>query len=320
MHRARSLLQRTKHYAVEQRARSWWHLSSTLAVIAALATTIAFTTCLPLRIAAAVVLGLVLVRLFIVYHDVQHGTILKDSRLARLLMHGYGLLVLNPPSIWSRSHDHHHRTVGQTYGSSIGSFPLMTRAGWLGASRPRRLGYLLQRHPLTIALGYVTIFLFGMCVRSFAVDRRRHLDSGLALALHAALVTLLAVFAPALLLFLVLVPMTVACALGAYLFYAQHNYPDARVMARGEWTYVAAALDSSSYIRMGPLMRWFTGNIGFHHVHHLNARIPFYRLPEAMAGLPELQRPGTTSLSPRQVWKCLRLRLWDPAAGRMVRR
>ncbi len=306
-------------YAQEQRGRSWWKLSSTLAIVLLLAAIVVVAPTWLLRLPASIVLGLVLVRLFIIYHDYQHGTILKGSPTAAALMHCYGLLVLNPPSIWKRSHDHHHRNVGKLYGSSIGSYPLMTKAAWDKASRMERLRYTVQRHPVTIALGYVTIFLYGMCLRSFLVDYRKHYDSGLAIAAHAALITLLAIFAPMLMLFLVIVPMTVAGGMGAYLFYAQHNFPKAQVMVGQDWTYLGAALRSSSYIRMGPIMRWFTGNIGYHHVHHVNAKIPFYRLPEAMAGISELQTPGATSLSPREVWKCLRLRLWDTQLGCMTR-
>jgi len=119
--------------------------------------------------------------------------------------------------------------------------------------------------------------------------------------------------------FAFLLPNLISHALGAYLFYAQHNFPTAHIQAREEWTFVRAALESSSYMQLGPVMRYFTGNIGYHHVHHLNHRIPFYRLPEAMAGIPELQNPrGMTSLAPRDVLACLRLKLWDPAAGRLV--
>lgn len=305
-------------YAKEQRGRSWWHFGSTLAVLFGLAATICCCDPWWLRVPASLVLGLVLVRVFIIYHDFQHGTILKGSRLAGAFLTCYGLLVLNPPSIWSRSHEHHHRNVGKIYGASIGSYPVMTAAAWAAAGRWVRLRYVLQRHPLTMAAGYLTIFFYGMCVRSFLVDKRQHVDSAIAVALHSALIVLLAIVAPALLLFLVLVPMTVASALGAYLFYAQHNYPSVKLMEGKEWSYVGAALDSSSYIRMGPVMRWFTGNIGFHHVHHVNAKIPFYRLPEAMAGIAELQGPAAMTLSPRQVWRCLRLRVWDAELGRMT--
>jgi acyl-lipid omega-6 desaturase (Delta-12 desaturase) len=319
MRDVKEILRHSLVYGQEQRARSWWCLLSTLAVVAALVAAIVAFDRLAIRLPASIVLGLVLVRVFIIYHDFQHGTILKGSRVAKVLLNGYGLLVLNPPSIWSRSHEHHHRNVGKTYGSSIGSYPVMTCQAWDKATAAERRAYTLQRHPLVIAAGYLTIFFYGMCVRSFLADPRQHADSAAAIVLHLAVLIALAVFAPALLPWLLLVPMTVACALGAYLFYVQHNFPAVKLLEGKEWTYLAAALGSSSYTRMGALMRWFTGNIGYHHVHHVNAKIPFYRLPEAMAGIPELQHPGTTSLSPVQVWKCLRLRVWNTELGRMVR-
>ena len=319
MRDAKAIIRHSLVYASEQRSRSWWHFGTTLAVVFLLAAVVCVAGAWAVRLGASLVLGLVLVRFFIIYHDFQHGTILEGSRVARAVMYCYGLLILSPPSIWSRSHEHHHRNVGKIYGASIGSYPVMTSAAWARSSRGERFRYVAQRHPLTIALGYVTIFLYGMSLRSFLVDRRAHADSGLALGLHLVLLGTLAILAPWLLLFLFVVPLTIAGGLGAYLFYAQHNYPLVKLMEGKDWTYLGAALRSSSYIRMGPVMRWFTGNIGFHHVHHVNARIPFYRLPEAMAGIGELQTPGTTSLGPRDVWKCLRLRLWDAQLGCMTR-
>ena len=115
-----------------------------------------------------------------------------------------------------------------------------------------------------------------------------------------------------------LVPMAIAGALGSYMFYAQHNFPGMLRRHGSEWDHAHAALHSSSFMRMGPLMHWFTGNIGYHHVHHLNAKIPFYRLPEAMAGIKELQSPVTTSLNPIDVMNCLRLKVWDPVAERLL--
>jgi omega-6 fatty acid desaturase (delta-12 desaturase) len=106
--------------------------------------------------------------------------------------------------------------------------------------------------------------------------------------------------------------------LGAYLFYIQHNFPEAKVRSPENWTYSDAALSASSYLEMGIVMRWFTGNIGYHHVHHLNARIPFYRLPEAMAGLKGLQEPGRTTLSLRDIASCLRLKIWDAELGKFT--
>jgi omega-6 fatty acid desaturase (delta-12 desaturase) len=120
------------------------------------------------------------------------------------------------------------------------------------------------------------------------------------------------------LLLALILPMLIGSALGAYLFYAQHNFPGVRLCGRSDWDLVSAALDSSSYMRMGPLMQWLVGNIGFHHVHHLNPRIPFYRLPEAMKGISELQRPTETSLSWKDVCSCFRMNLWDTSRETMV--
>src|SRR5262249_34533146 len=100
--------------------------------------------------------------------------------------------------------------------------------------------------------------------------------------------------------------------------YSQHNFPGVQLRGRGDWDFVHAALHSSSYTAMGPVLRWFTGNIGYHHVHHLNARIPFYRLPEAMSSIRELQFAQPIRLNPRDIYRCFQLKLWDPEQDRMV--
>jgi omega-6 fatty acid desaturase (delta-12 desaturase) len=234
-------------------------------------------------------------------------------------MYLFGVVSLNPPSVWKHSHNHHHQNNAQVPGSHIGTFPVMTTEEFARASWWKRLGYFVARHPLTILLGYFTVFFWNFSFRSFLECPRSNYDAGLSLAIHSGLITLLALTAPvSVLLLTFLVPMTVASGLGTYLFYAQHNFPEVQFQDPADWDYAFAALKSSSYMRMNPVMHWFTGNIGYHHVHHLNAHIPFYRLPEAMAALEALQSPGTTSLSPRDVYRCLRLKLWDPRKKRMV--
>jgi omega-6 fatty acid desaturase (delta-12 desaturase) len=325
---SKDLLLASKQYAVEHRWLSWWHLASTLAIYGALFA----VTCLdlsivvgsldlsiPIRIVTSVLSGLVLVRLFILYHDFEHGAILKGSRLAAAILNGYGIYALNPRSIWNRSHDHHHKNNSKIYGASIGSYPIMTRETYDQSSKWERFTYRASRHWLTIACGYLTIFIYGMCLRSLMVNPKRHWDSALSLLGHAGLIVGLgfSVSWTAVLL-AVVIPFTIASGMGAYLFYAQHNFPGVQFRNRDEWNYVFAALQSSSYIRMSRIMSWFTGNIGYHHVHHLNALIPFYRLPEAMADLEELQAPLTTSLRPRDVFNCLRLKLWETDTETLV--
>lgn len=312
------LLRATKPFAGEDPGRSWRAVLSTLAILAAL---IAFTLLdVPAygKAAAGFLAGLVAVRMFILYHDYQHGAILRRSRPARWLMRFYGLLTLNPPSIWNRSHNHHHANNSKIYGADIGSFPLMTREAWAAAGPAERFRYAAARHPLVFLLGYLTVFLFGMTIRPLLINPRRHFDCALALLVHAGLIALLAWIDPWALLYTLWLPLGVAAVLGAYLFYAQHNFPDMKLKCRSEWTYAGAAVYASSYLDLSPLLHWITGNIGYHPVHHLNARIPFYRLPEAFAAIPELRASGRTDLSVKGILACLRLKLWDADADRMT--
>ena len=314
----KELILATREFAVDDPRRSWWCLLSTCALFLALTVVAAVPIAWPIRLAASILIGLTHVRLFILYHDYQHGTILKNSKLASWIMNGYGIFALNPPSIWKRSHDYHHRNNSKALGAAIGSFPLMSKEAYQQASTWKRFVYRITRHPMTIGFGYLTIFLIGMCIRPFVCRPREHIDAGIAIALHATLIAVLLWYAPLAALLVIVLPNTIASALGAYLFYAQHNFPSVHIRERADWSYVDAALNSSSYMRMGPVMNWFTGNIGYHHVHHLNAKIPFYRLPEVMQKVPELQAPGATSFHPYDVIQCFRLKLWDRETGRLV--
>jgi omega-6 fatty acid desaturase (delta-12 desaturase) len=312
------LLVATRPFAREQRWLSWWHLWTTLAVLALLI----WVTCSEIawfyRLPFSVLAGLTIIRLFVLYHDHQHGTILRGSWLANTIMTAYGLLALNPPSVWKRSHQHHHVNNCKGFGMNAGSYPLLTIDSYNKSSAWEQRSYAAQRHPLTIACGYLTIFLLGMCIAPLIANPRRHIDAALSIVCHGLLVAWVGYHAMDALWLAVLLPCAIASGLGAYLFYAQHNVPGIRLRTGADWDYVAAALHSSSYSQMGPVMRWFTGNIGYHHVHHLNSHIPFYRLPEAMGALTELQSPVTTSLKVCDVQACLRLKLWDPVSDRLV--
>jgi omega-6 fatty acid desaturase (delta-12 desaturase) len=116
-----------------------------------------------------------------------------------------------------------------------------------------------------------------------------------------------------------LLPYAIAAFLGAYLFFVQHNFVGMKMLPADEWTPERAAILSSSHLDLGLIMRWFTGDIGYHHVHHLNRTIPFYRLAEAMQAIPELQGAAKkTTLMPRDVAACLRLALYDEQKDCMV--
>jgi omega-6 fatty acid desaturase (delta-12 desaturase) len=273
----------------------------------------------PLQTLLSLLGGLLMVRAFITYHDFMHGAILRGSPWASALFQVYGAFALTPARSWKRSHNFHHGQVGQIAGSGIGSFPIMTTSMWHAASPGERARYRLERHPLTVLLGYATIFAFSICLQPLLLEPKKYWDSALSLLAHFGLIAVLWLaggFDTAF--FVVLLPMTIASALGGYLFFAQHSFKRMVILSPESWSVYRAALESSSYMRLNKIMQWFTGNIGYHHIHHLNIKIPFYRLPEAMAAIPELQSPSTTSLAPREIRECFRASLWDEDRQRMV--
>ena len=167
-------------------------------------------------------------------------------------------------------------------------------------------------------LAGVIFFLLAICLVPFFRNPSKHWDSVLSIIVHFGLATVIGIFAGwQILLLSLLLPIWIASALCAYIFYAQHNFVGMHLLTEGEWTYSRAALETASYLKLGPVLQWFTGNIGYHHIHHLNPAIPFYCLCEAMVAVPELQNPNLTTLNPRDIIACLRLNLWDTAQGRM---
>ena len=315
----RELIEATRPFSVESRATSWFHLVSTFALLAAGTALAASPLPWLLRACFSVLDGLLAVRLFILYHDHLHGSVLNGSWLARSLLYPISLWVMAPPNVWRETHNYHHAHTAKLVGSNIGSYAMMTTDQWAQATAAERRRYKFIRHPATMLFGYFTAFMLEMGLLSFLRSPRKRWDSLVAVLLNWAVSALLWWrFGFAVFFFCHFLPVFVACAIGAYLFYAQHNYPDAFIQPREKWAYDRAALESSSYMEMGPVLHWFTGNIGYHHVHHLNPGIPFYRLPEAMAAIPELQAPGTTRLTVREIARCFQLKLWDPAQGRLV--
>lgn len=319
MRTGRELILATKPFAKEDRNKSWMLLLSTLFfLLCALAGTVFLPYFLP-KLIFSVLAGLLMVRMFIIYHDYQHHAILHRSVPADILMSLYGLYVLVPSSIWKRSHDYHHNHNSKLFSASIGSYPIATKQKFLSMTAGERRMYLFTRHPFTIIMGYFTMFIYGMCISSFICAPRKHYDSLIALIAHGLIIYfVITMFGWQTWLLSIFIPIFIACAMGAYLFYAQHNFPATSFSDKADWKYEIAALESSSYMVMNPFMQYMTGNIGFHHIHHLNSRIPFYRLPETMKAIPELQAARTTSLNIKEIMACLRLKVWDPERKRMI--
>lgn len=317
----KDLILATKPFAKEIRWKSWYVTLTTLIllILCLMGTFKFYMPSVYARVMFSVFSALLLSRFFIIFHDYQHHTILRKSIVASIIFTVFGLYMITPPSIWKRSHDHHHNNNAKLYSASIGSYPIMTKQKFMDASDRERTIYLAIRNPINMFFAYFTTFIFGMCIASFISSPRRHWDSLLTLILH---------FSTAVLLFVVFgwdtwfltffLPFFLSHMLGAYLFYAQHNFPGVVFRKNQDWNYADAAMLSSSYMKMNPIMQWFTANIGLHHIHHLNSKIPFYRLPDAMKAIPELREAKVTSLKPSDIIACLKLKVWDPELNKMV--
>lgn len=314
----KELILATKPFAREDRWRSWYYLLTTLFLLCgSLMGAYLIQNVIP-RLMCSIFAGLVMGRMFVIYHDHQHHTILKGSLAANIIMALFGIYMLAPTSIWKRSHDYHHNNNSKLFSASIGSYPIVTKDKFLSMSKKEQRAYLFTRHPLTILFGYIFMFA-SMSFYSFKSNPKKHFDSLIALILHVTYIALVVWFLGWQgWLFGIFIPFFIPCSLGAYLFYVQHNFPGVWFASSKEWKYEEAALKSSSFLYTNPFMMWVTANIGYHHIHHLNAKIPFYKLPDALAGIPELQKATKTTLKMKDIIACFRLKVWDSQNQEMI--
>jgi len=306
-------------FTAENRLLSWYYFLSTLIlIVVAYAGTVMFANPL-LKIISGILAALLMSRMFVIYHDFQHEAIFRRSFIMKIFMTFFGIVALAPVSIWDESHEHHHHNNSKFSTFVVGSFPVISKEKFNSLSKAGRTKYLVIRHPLMIAFAYLPIFFVSFCLWPFFENPRKYWDCGISAIVHIGIGGWLCWLGGfPMLLYSLLIPCIVMYALGGYIFYAQHNFPTVMLKDNDNWDYLDAALNSSSYIRMNRLMQWFTANIGFHHIHHVNPRIPFYRLPEAMNALPDLQHPRETSLRIPEIARCLRLKLWDEERGVMI--
>jgi omega-6 fatty acid desaturase (delta-12 desaturase) len=261
-----------------------------------------------------------LVRLFMIQHDCGHGSFFRHRLLNDWVGRVIGVFTLTPYDFWRRSHGIHHAGSGNLDRRGIGDIDTLTVREYLALSRLRRLGYRLYRHPLVlfgVAPAYLFIFHqrlpFGMMGDGWVPWVSTMATNG-AIALLAAGMMWWIGIGPFL---LVQLPIALlGSAIGVWLFYVQHQFERTTWCDERNWNFSAAALYGSSHYDLPIVLRWFTANIGVHHVHHLCSRIPFYRLPLVLRRNPDLANVGRLTLS--QSLGCVRLVLWDEAARRLI--
>jgi acyl-lipid omega-6 desaturase (Delta-12 desaturase) len=261
-----------------------------------------------------------LLRLFMIQHDCGHGAFFRSRRSNDWTGRVIGILTLTPYDYWRRTHAEHHASAGNLDRRGIGDIDTLTVREYHALSPWGRLRYRLYRHPF-IMFGLGPFYLFFMQYRlPFGLMRAGWQPWVSTMATNAAIASLAAaaISLVGLTTFLLLyVPVTlVAGSLGVWLFYVQHQFENTTWTDGQSWSPQEAALHGSSHYELPGVLRWFTANIGVHHVHHLASRIPFYRLPEVMRDMPELKDVSRLTLA--QSLGSVRLVLWDELQRRLI--
>ena len=264
--------------------------------------------------------GIFLVRLFIIQHDCGHGAFLKQRGLQNWIGRSLGVLTLTPYAVWQRTHAIHHASHGNLDARGIGDVTTLTVAEYLARGRFGRWLYRLYRNPVVLfVLGPAYLFLLQnrLPIGLMRAGWRywvSAMGTNIMIALVLAGVLWAGGWAAVLLIYL---PCAISAAtIGVWLFYVQHQFEETHWSKGEDWQLHHAALEGSSHYVLPQPLRWLTGNIGIHHVHHLYSRIPFYRLPEVLrhhATLAEAQR-----LTIAESFATVRLHLWDEARGKLV--
>ncbi len=261
-----------------------------------------------------------LVRLFMIQHDCGHGALFRYRRTNDWVGRVLGVLTLTPYDFWRRTHAVHHASSGNLDRRGMGDVDTLTVGEYLSRSRWGKLRYRLYRHPL-IMFGLGPAYLFFLQQRlPIGLMRAGWAPwlSTMATNLGIASLSAIAIWAVGIHAFLLVqVPiMLIGASLGVWLFYVQHQFEDTFWARNGAWNVHEAALYGSSHYDLPPILRWFTANIGVHHIHHLCSRVPFYRLPLILRHHPELAGIGRLTLL--QSLACVPLVLWDETARRLI--
>jgi omega-6 fatty acid desaturase (delta-12 desaturase) len=271
-----------------------------------------------LTLALAVPTAGFLVRTFVVFHDCAHGSLMPSKRANAHLGRVLGLLVLAPYLRWRHDHAVHHATSGDLERRGVGDLPTLTVREYRARPWRGRLAYRTIRNPLVMfGLGPVIAMMIGPRIATRAQrPRMRRSVLGTDLALLVVGGGLCWLIGPEKLMLVWLPAAMLAGSVGIWLFYVQHQFEDAYWQSPADWSYADAALQGSSYLKLPRLLQFFTGNIGLHHVHHLNARVPNYNLQRAHDENPIFHDVPTLSL--RQALRTPALKLWDEDRGKLV--
>lgn len=265
--------------------------------------------------------ALFLVRLFVIQHDCGHQAFFKTRALNDWVGRTLGIFTLTPYYVWRRAHALHHAGSGNLNRRDIGEIITITVAEYQARSWLGRLRYRLYRHPMVIlVLGPAYLYFFQQRLPVGFMTGHGWRPWISALGTNAAIAVLFCTMGSLVgfgTFALIHAPVVwLAASFGVFLFFVQHQFEDTYWAQSDDWEFAEAALKGSTYFALPPWLQWMTGYIGIHHVHHLCAKVPFYRLPQVLKDHPQLTRIGRLTLFDAVC--CLRLHLWDEEKRKLV--
>ncbi len=299
--------------------RSWWQLANSLIPFIALWVAMYFSLRLSfwLTLALSVLAAGFMVRLFIIFHDCGHGSFFKSQKLNDLVGFITGVFTFTPYYEWKHNHAIHHATAGNLDKRGVGDVLTLTVEEYIALPWWKKVGYRIMRNPL-ILFTVGSFIVFAVTHRFWGPGAGKR-ERWSVIWTNLALV---GIFAPLMFwlgwreVLLVQLPILfVAASAGVWLFYVQHNFEGTYWERKDNWDFLKAGLQGSSFYKLPAVLNWFTGNIGFHHIHHLAPKIPNYKLPKVYKENPIFQ---VESLTISKSLKSLGFRLWDEREKRMV--
>lgn len=307
-------------YNSPSRIRSWWQLINTLVpyilvwILMGISLSYSYWVTLLLSLPAA---GL-LIRLFIIFHDCGHGSFFNSKKLSDRVGFFLGILSFTPYSRWHHAHLIHHRTAGNLDKRGVGDIWTLTVKEYQSLSKMEKLKYRIYRNPIIMfGIGAALMFFFSNRFTRKHFSKKEKMSvymTNLGIALLATVLSLTIGWKAYLLIQLPV--MYFASIAGVYMFYVQHQFDDVIWTENEHWDFKTVALQGSSFFKLPAVLQWFTGNIGFHHIHHLSFRIPNYYLEKC-----HRESPLFSSIKPITLFKSfrtLRLRLWNEDSQKLV--
>ena len=301
------------------RLKASWQLLNSLGLYISLWAVMFFTgEHILLTIILSILAGTLLIRVFIIFHDCAHNSFFPSTKLNTIIGRILSIFVFTPFEHWRWEHNVHHATSGKLNSRNTGDITTLTVSEYNSANRSKKILYRIYRHPFTLFIvGSTFRFLLQQRFASKDANKKRRLSVWLTnISIIVFTIGLISIYGIKQWMIIQFTIVAVASSIGIWLFYIQHQFEDAYWTTCDKWNHVDAAMLGSSFYKLPKLLQWLTGNIGFHHIHHLNPKIPNYHLEKCHNAHSFFNTVKTLGI--RSSFETLNFKLWDEQLQKLV--